>query len=437
MDYYNQITPEYIEALKAPNVFPILKIELMDYQEVPFAEIEKDISISDAGSISINYQQGVRRSCSITLTNEDGKYLPDANSNIWINSKFKIYTGIETRKYTLGADTGVNYLYTEQDDQLTTENVFDIITEDSVVKKHSNLQINNYWFSQGVYVLTNPEVVRDLGKKTISLNGVDKFGMLGSETNFRETDGTYIVPAGTKVSSIIQNILLLDLGNGIPLDNSYPIIDPKIGEETLPYSIEKSPEQYFAEILTELGNVFACDVFYDVDGHLNFVKGNETRDMDSYSSLWEYTDMSPEYFSVQTQYDFASVYNVIKVIGNNSTAAVYESVLKNTDLSSPTRVQLIGEKIKYVESSFCYSQERTNDFAYYLLRKYSIVQQSISFQSSYIPHLEVNNIITLTDEYMQYLQQRFVIQSITLPLSPNTLMDIEATNCSNIPYFEY
>ena len=98
---------------------------------------------------------------------------------------------------------------------------------------------------------------------------------------------------------------------------------------------------------------------------------------------------------------------------------------------------LIGEKIKYVESSFCFSQERTDDFAFYLLRKYSIVQQAISFQSSFIPHLEVNNIVTLTDSYYNYNQERFVLQSVSIPLSANSLMDIEAANCANIPYYGY
>ena len=69
MRYINKITNEYLTALKAPRVKPIVVIELLDWFERVIAEIDEDLSISDAGKISINYQQGVLRSCSLTLSN--------------------------------------------------------------------------------------------------------------------------------------------------------------------------------------------------------------------------------------------------------------------------------------------------------------------------------------------------------------------------------
>lgn len=402
MRYINKITNEYLTALKAPRVKPIVVVELLDWFERVIAEIDEDLSISDAGKISINYQQGVRRSCSLTLSNIQGQYIPSSVKLVWMNTKFKIYAGIEV----------YNYKTQEKDE---------------------------YLFSQGVYVLTNPEVLRDLGTKTVTLSGVDKFGIFGSETNFRETDGTYLIPEGTTVGKVVRNILSTDRGNGIPFDPVYPIIDSSVENEIIPQEIKKSPNEYFGDILTEIGNMFACDVYYDIDGHFTMKKDDRDafRQMRFYPSLWDYTDVSPEYFSAGISYDFAQTYNVVKVVTNNSSGLNYETVLKNVDASSPTNIKLIGEKIKYVESSFCFSQERTDDFAFYLLRKYSIVQQAISFQSSFIPHLEVNNIVTLTDSYYNYNQERFVLQSVSIPLSANSLMDIEASNCANIPYYGY
>lgn len=400
MEYYNVINPNYLSALNSHTIKYLLKVELMDYNENVLDEITEDISQEDAGSISINYQQGVRRSCSITLINTFKKYNPSPENLIWCNTKFKIYTGISVYNNT-----------TDEEDY--------------------------YWFSQGVYILTNPNVLRSMSKKTITLNGVDKFGIFGSETNFHELDGTYLIPANTTLKNIVIDILGLDMGNGNKLDPKFPKIDSYIGELHLPYEIKKSPESFFSEILIELGNIFACDIYYDGDGYLNFVKGNEYNFMDNESPLWHYTDAFSEYGDANLELKFTEVYNVIKVIGNNPASKLYETVLKNTDPTSPTRVDLIGERSKYIESSFCYSQARTDDFAKYLLKKYSIMQLAISFSSAFIPHLDVNKAISIDDEYYNYKEQKFIIQGLTIPLSSNAQISVEATNTANIPYFEY
>lgn len=400
MEYYNKIDSVYLEALKKHIIYPVIKVELMDYQENVFAEIEKDISIQDEGSISINYQQGVRRSCSLSITNIDGRYLPSFKNRIWINSKFKIYIGIRIPE---------------------------------TIAKEENI----YWFSQGVYIITDPVAMAMGSDKKITLTGVDKFGIFGSETNFKETEGTYLIPAGTTVQKLIKDILQQDMGNGQMIDSTTPVIDYSIADSTLPYDIKKSPNEYFADILIEIGNIFACDIYYDGEGRLNFVKGNEKTNMDDYDSMWDYVDVLPDISDISMTYDFTNVYNVIKVIGNNPAAPSYESIVENNLTSSPTSIQIIGKKIKYIESSFCYNQERTYDFAKYLLRKYSIMQQSLDFQSSFIPHLDVNKIITITDNYFNYNQQRFVVQSLVFPLNPASTISVTASNSANIPYFEY
>lgn len=438
MEYYNKIDNIYITALKNNVIHPVIKVELMDYEENVFTEIQQDISSQDSGSISVNYQQGIRRSCSLTLVNDKGQYTPSLQNRIWINTKFKVYIGIKVYHYK--NNMGLVYILGENGNYLVTEestlsNNTYIVEEQPYYK--SQTQTDIYWFSQGVFIMTDPITSRSLSSRTITLNGVDKFGIFGSETNFKETDGTYLIPAGTTVQKLIMDILQEDMGNGKMLDATPPVIDYSIADSQLPYDIEKSPEQYFSEILTEIGNIFACDIFYDTEGRLNFTKGNENKDMNNYGSLWDYIDVLPDYSEVENTYDFTNVYNVIKVIGNNPDCPSYQAIVKNDITSSPTAIQIIGEKIKYVESSFCYNQDRTYDFAKYLLRKYSIIQQSLSFQSTIIPHLEVNNIITLTDSFFGYNQERFVIQALTFPISLTGTVTVEASNTANIPYFEY
>ena len=400
MNYYNVINQSYISALTSPIVHFKLKVELMDYNENVLDEVTQDISEEDEGSISINYQQGVRRSCAITLLNNFKNYSPSPINLVWCDTKFKVYTGIQT---------------------------YNVTTQ----------EMDYYWFSQGIYILTNPNVLHSLNRKSITLNGVDKFGIFGSETNFHELDGTYLIPANTTLKNIIIDILGLNMGNGNILDPKFPKIDATMGEMRIPYEIKKSPESFFGDILIELANVFACDIYYDGDGYLNFVKGNEQNVNESDAILWDYTDVLSQYGEGNLELKFTEVYNIIKVIGNNPASRLYEAVLKNNDPFSPTRVSLIGERTKYIESSFCYNQARTEDFAKYLLKKYSLMQMAISFNSSFVPHLDVNKSISITDEYYNYDRQKFIIQGLTVPLSSKTQTTVEATNVANIPYFEY
>jgi hypothetical protein len=453
LEFYNTITEEYISALKDNIVEYCFKVQLMDYRENVLLDISQDISKEDTGSISINYQQGLRRSCAVSIINVFNKYhfAPEgqgvedtinslSSQPIWIQNKFKIFIGIKAPKLRDMSFDSNKLEYNNNSNNLyytspTLSNDFEIDFRKPYKKKMQ--YYDTYWFSQGVYVLTNPTILRENSKSIITLNGVDKFGVFGSETKYKEMEGTYFIPMGTKIKNIIKDILNLDMGNGCPIDVKEPIIDNSIAEMTLPYDIKKSPETYFSDMLIELANVFACDIFYDTDGVLNFIKGNENQDKLQDPSLWDYSDNENLYFTPSLNMDFNNVYNVIKVIGNNPATDVYTTILKNEDLSSPTCVQHIGEKIKYIESTFCYNESRTKDFAKYLLKKYSIMQSSISFQSTILPHLEVNKIITISDKVFKYDNQRFVIQSLTLPFSSKTLMDIEATNTANIPYFEY
>lgn len=450
MEYYNKIDDNYLAALKKNIVKPVFKVELMDFAENVIGELTQDISKEDSGSISINYQQGVRRSCSLTLINVNenlklkrGKYLLSEN-DLWINTKFKLYTGIKIPKIS-SFQQEIDY-NNEDDDILHVNNDLDLLL---FRKDSQKIEEDIYWFSQGIYLLTDPTVLRDMSKGTITLNGIDKFGVFGSETNFNQTDTLYRIEKGAIVGNVISDILNFNKGNNLPLDVKMPYIDPNakvlvgdnqeitLSQTSLPFEIDKSPETYFSDILIELANIYACDIYYDTEGRLHFEKGNEKQSMDDFGSLWDYSDKETEYFSPQLNYDFKSVYNVVKVIGNNPATNLFEYVAKNTNPSSPTRIQLLGEKTLYIESSFCYNSDRTKDFANYMLRKKSMVPLTFSFQSSFMPHLDVNKVITITDDYYNYFQQRFIIQSLTIPLSTKSLIEVECTNAAIIPYFEY
>src|SRR5574344_426458 len=212
-EYYNTISDAYIHALKQSTIYPVVKVELLDPYENTIDEVTQDISRREVGNISINYQQGVRRSCSITLDNKFQKYTPSYNGVIWFNTKFRVYLGIKVYKVLpntayLGYDSTTDMMAYRP-----TEVGFDYPL--AYEPDFLNAGYDTYWFSQGVFVLTNPSVLSNRSNKTITLNGVDKFGLLGSETAFHELEGTYKIPADTTLKNIIYDTLQLDSGNGV------------------------------------------------------------------------------------------------------------------------------------------------------------------------------------------------------------------------------
>jgi hypothetical protein len=394
VDIYNS---KYIELVKAPVIKPKFKIELLDLYENTIGEITKDISASNSGSISINYQQGVRRSCSFTLSDTFGKYRPMSNDNIFgFNTKFKIYVGLE------------------------------------------NIQTGEtYWFSQGIFYTTNPTSSHANSNKTVTVNGVDKFGIFTSDTGYNQLEGTYIVPAKSKLYAVVKDILSLELGNGYIIDPKEPHIDAEFINYELPYDIKKSPGSYMGDILIELGNVLGADIFYDTNGILNITSGTTDITYSKQSSIWDFSDVLPEYSNGSVSLNTIDAINIVKVVGNQvNDSEIYIGNAENHNPLSPTAIEKIGRKIYYEESANLPNQARADEYAKYVLNSKSIIQTAIGFSSTLIPHLDVNRVITITDDYYKYEQERFIIQSITMPLDSKTLMSISCNNIASLPYYD-
>lgn len=393
VDVYNS---DYISLVKAPVIKPKFKIELLDLYENTIGEITKDISADNSGSISINYQQGVRRSCSFTLSDTFGKYRPMSDDNIFgFNTKFKIYVGLE------------------------------------------NIQTGEtYWFSQGIFYTTNPTSSHANSSKTVTVNGVDKFGIFTSDTGYNQLEGTYIIPAKSKLYAVVKDILSLELGNGYMIDPKEPHIDAEFINYELPYAIKKSPGSYMGDILIELGNVLGADIYYDTNGVLTITSGTTDITYSQQSSIWDFSDVLPEYSNGSVSLNTIDAVNVVKVVGNQIEDQIYIGNAENHNPLSPTAIEKIGRKIYYEESANLPNQARADEYAKYVLNSKSIIQTAIGFSSTLIPHLDVNRVITITDDYYKYEQERFIIQSITLPLDSKTLMSISCNNIASLPYYD-
>ena len=359
-----------------------IKVEILDHYENTLGEITQDIDGSNNGSININYNQGIRRTCNFNIRDINGDYLPNSeDSPFFINRKFKISLGL-------------------------------IVDKDI------------YWWSQGTYITKSVDTKRN----SVSISAVDKFNFFRSGLQ-----STYVIPAGSNAVNVIKDIIALDIGNGYPIDPIEPIIDTEFYNETLPYDIQKNRGESLGDILIEIATALGADIYYDALGQLIVTK-SITDSYRNFAPIWDFTDVESEYIEPSISYSMEDIENVITVCGNNTTGIIYDYTAKNEYPMSPLRVSRIGEYFKnVVEIATGYTEQRCKEYAEYLLKKKTLLSLQGNFSTPFIPHLDVDKIISITDKYFKFNQTHFIIQEITLPFGTG-MMGISVCNMNYLPF---
>lgn len=392
---FNQLpSQQYIKIVKEQAIRPRFRLSLL-YPDESFREDISEYLIQGSGSLQIQYAQGQRRSLNFTLNNENGVFTPDGiNSKIWVNTKFQLDLGME-------------------------------MANGDVV-----------WNSAGIFVIGTPQLTREDARKTIDIQCYDKFALLDG-TLGGTLDATYEIEAGEKIYNIIVDTLLQDNGNGVPIDLKTIFFDPSLINESTVYTLSKSANESYGDMLIELANMIACDIYYNTNGNLVIQSGIKDISQVNKPTLWTFKDTEYEYLSGNINYDFTAVRNRVTVVGANvnSDGGLYIAVSENTNPRSQTRVDLIGIKNYYLEDSNIYTQTLAQDRADYELNKLSIVQQTVQISSAFMIHLDVNNCIAITDDFFDYFDNRFIIQSISIPLSIQSNITIDCTNIATLPYY--
>lgn len=405
MEYFNYTGKEYRVAVQSATLYPVIKVELLDQFENAYTEILEEIT-DNSGSIQSTLQQGVRNTVSFSIFDPAGKFIPDANNNLfWVRKKFKLYVGLATEQKAIqlnGQTTGISG---------------DI-----------------FWFSKGVYIITDISAQKDSsGNQTISFTGVDKYGAFTNDTGYGEMIGTFSFDIGMSISYVIKNVLKQDIGNGQMLDPLEPIIDPDLQEYKLQLAFSKGPGSYIGDLLNDLATTLHADIYYDMDGHLNVKKSLNFDEYKNVQNQWDFTEGSAEYISAQVNYQLKNIANYIYVVGDNPLGGqIPVAIAENNDARSPLSIAKIGRKSRYIEKSTIYSQQEAEDYAQYILKTACLLGNQISFTCTLIPSLELDNTFSLTDSYYQYDRQEFIITAITYPIGVGT-MSISGSSIKELP----
>ena len=362
--------------------------------------------IQDGGSLSVNLQNGIRRTASITLVNTNGEYDFNVN-NLWFGTCVRLLMGL-------------------------------VLPDGS-----------EYLIPQGVFYIKDPEETFYPSQRTIHLNLVDKWSMLDG-TLGGNLDGIYEVPANTNIFGAIDGLLKDAQGNGYVFDNTPAIYTSYYNTKTqvLPdgttASLVESPYtarfdsfgQSYADVILELNSMVAGWIGYDASGALRLDPSQDDILDTTKPILWTFTPTEKQFLGATYSIKNSDVKNEIIRVGQalDDGYAQVGARAQNFDPSSDTNINIIGRKVDRQEQSNYYTNDICASLAEFELKRNTILKKSVTIRSTQMFHLAENNLVVIRriDKKGKPFE-RHLINGFTIPIGQTGEMTINATSVSDFP----
>jgi hypothetical protein len=373
------ITDAYKAALLSPTRHQIYKIEWMDKDENIYDEITTDTL---DGSISISLANGTRRSCSLSLKNNDFKFTPDRNGLVYIGKKFKLYSG------------------------LLIDGV-EVFPDESI---------------QGVFNIANPILQSNPASESITIEGYDNFCLMNGN-NSGVLEAVYVINIDTEIDDVVISVFA---EAGII---KKPLIDYSGSYTTVQYTITKEVGSTYEEILTDLANFNNQSFYFDVSGRPIFE--DKVDELNTYHS-WVFDKTKDSFLNYQKNFDFVNVRNSVAVWGDNINGDQAYSLAEDNGVLSQTSISRIGKRTKVITDTMITDDILAYDRANYELKNATDCFEYVDIKCLNIDFLKEGDIILLNDPDNKIDFQRYIIRQISRSLGFNQEMSINATRVREV-----
>ena len=408
---------KYLKAVKE-DFRPAIKVEWLNPDESTNFEFTNALYNIEV-DLSVNYTNGSRRSCTLTLNNDRNAFPIDFD-NIWIGQKFKLWMGI--------------YL-----DEKTP-----------------------YYFPQGVFYITNPSDTYNPGARTVTINGSDKWSYLDG-TLYGRLSGTYQTNIDVDLYSATRELLRLSRfkDDFSSTDNKDEMVDPTppllsptfkdktselvtIDKETgekitttkyvweCPYTAVVERSGTLADVLLEYATILCANIYYDVNGRLVLEPMIDTAEDITDTNkeiLWHYTVDEKTLLGLTQKYEFEKIHNDFIVLGNIANGYQFKGRVQNRNILSNTCVQKIGLRTRepYEDNQY-YSDEQCVELAKYYAKTDTILQKSGDISSVTLYHLDVNKLVSVSTPNNNMSKELFLITGYSLSASGEMTLNISSVN---------
>lgn len=388
------VTNEMIEVCLQPIQEKYIKVSLLQNFFITESgkKVRKHRKVGEVhgnvvgGSINIDANSAIRRTCSIDMTITDNSFLIGEDRKIWLDK----WVGIEI---------GIKHLITG----------------------------NIIWFDYGVYVINNPSVVYDISEKRLSFSGMDLMSTLDGSRGGQLGIVTKLTSGATTSDAIKTTVNSL---GGISLNDIYI----EQNNQTLPYDIEKTSTDTVYSILEEIRGLYIdWEFFFDVEGRFIYRKiknryatnplPNYENDIISFNFLKEH-ELVVDY---SHNLLFDNVKNKIKVWGKlkDNGEQVYAE-LANTNPQSPFNINKdFGEVLYTVVDDKIFDNNQAQIRCQYELYIHNNMNERVSAIAIPLYFLNVNHLIEFNQTEIE-LEGKYLIDNINFGLEPISTMSINA-----------
>lgn len=238
---------------------------------------EWESAVVGSPTFKIDSTSSIRRTCSLTLASKNTSGVTHGvgfGQDVWLDTYFQVWLGIEN-----------------------------MITKEVV------------YTNMGIYMIDNPTYSYSATDNTFTIKGVDLMCKMTGLRNGNLEGVEYTIQAGVNVRKAIIGVLeLAGFKRYIVEECQYP---------TVPNQINVDVGSTIYDILSELQQIDPnTQMYFDVDGvfHYEPIPTGDNEPLTISKNYWDKT-----LISIQTDYDFESVKNVIEVIGSTHDIKWYAS----------------------------------------------------------------------------------------------------------------
>lgn len=401
----------YLDTLKKGEYVKLARLEFLQPDgSVAFAldnnpNNRRSGSFIQSGQLTVNLQNGQRRTATVTLANLDDEYEYNVNK-IWFGQLVRLSEGLR--------------LPNGQD----------------------------FYLPQGVFYIREPEEKVLPGEKSVTYHLEDKWSYLDGKL-FGNLDGIYEIALGTNIFTAIQSVLNMERGNGRPVDSEKPMFTDYYNSRTtelpdgsvvsdldLPYTYRNDGDGgTYAAIILEMANVLAALVGYDANGRLRIDPSQDDINDSQKPVQWEFKPDAKHFLGATYTVKNTDVYNDIIVTGESLSGYGYiAGRAQNLDPRSDTNVNIIGKKTLKESAAGYYSQKQCENLAAFKLKQQTVLQKSVTIQCAQLFHINENQIVTIRRPDKEGApMERHLVTGFTRPIAENGAMQINATSVSDFP----
>ena len=458
-DIYNLCGSEYNIAIKSPLSQKVIRVHLLNDDET----LSQDISefVCD-WSLSFKYEQGITHTGNITIMNYNGEWNPSpTRRTIWKGAKFKVEIGIYYNKTIFWKDCGI---YVAGDISLDyTKGTIDIPLYDKFAMLNgvvSGKRASSFTIPVGTTIKAAIELCLklkrdDFGASTAlsslpnmsasniyTVSSVPSSGTVGYVYNvsgvyyYCTATRTFVELIESHTYSVSSKMYRFNGNRFIQVSEAVfdtkPIIFPfKYITETTPYTITTDENCTVGDIIIELADMISCDVFYNVSGNLTLIQGATTNDdLADKSILWVYQEGKNQYTKPSYDIKFSEFVNQIIVAGSIENGRQYKAMVVNTNPKSQMNIYMTDPSPLYIEDSNLVGDTYCRTRAKYEMIKQGRLGIQMKFDSIYIPHLECNYLIIMSDSKSAIKNEKFIINSIDI--SADMKMSLSVSNLDEV-----